>query len=73
MISFRLKSAEEQIVSVALKGAQYFGGRVDQEEGTCDSFRSTPPVLLHGSHAFSMSMEVPRTYVVHVILEHELE
>ena len=70
---FRLRTEPGELVAIYLEvlipnlGASMFSvGALHEKRVKLDLF-SVPPVLRYGYHAFPISTEVPRMYVVHIV------
>ena len=75
-LKFGIRNAQDEIIPVALElllvrdlGANLFSVGALAEKGVKCDLLSAPPVLRHGTNYFSISTELPWTYVVNMILD----
>ena len=73
---FGIQNTQDQVILVALEvvlvpdlGASIFSVGAQAEKGVKCNLLSTPPVLLHGTNVFPIETEVPRMYVVNIMLD----
>ena len=71
---FRLRNERGELVAINLEvlivpnlGASIFSVGALHEKGVKLDLLSVPPVLRYGNHAFPISTEVPRMYIVHIV------
>ena len=71
---FRLRNKRGELTAINLEvlivpnlGASIFSVGALHEKGVRLDPLSVPPVLRYGNHAFLISTEVPRVYVVHIV------
>lgn len=75
-LQFGIRNDRNQIVPVSLEvllvrdlGANIFSVGALKEKGVLCDLMSTPPALRSGKHVFPVSTEIPRMYVVNIILD----
>ena len=75
-LKFGNRNAQDEIIPVALEvllvrglGANIFSVGALAEKGLKCDLLSTPAILRHGTNSFPISTEVPRMYVVSIILD----
>ena len=73
-LAFRLRNDRRVLVPIHLEalivpnlGASIFSVGALHEKGVQLDLLSVPPVLRYGNHAFPISTEVPRMYLVHIV------
>ena len=75
-LQFGIRNDRNQIVPVSLEvllvrdlGANIFSVGALKEKGVLCDLMFTPPALRCGTHVFPVSTEIPRMYVVNIILD----
>ena len=71
---FRQRNERGELVAINLEvlivpnlGASIFSVGAFHKKGVKLDLLSVPPVLRYGNHAFPISTQVPRMYVVHIL------
>ena len=75
-LKFGLRNDKNETIPVSLEvllvpdlGANIFSVGALEEKGVLCDLMSTPPALRGGQHAFPISKEIPRMYVVNIIVD----